>query len=150
MYLEIGAPAILPLGLVKLDQDGTEKICTLGLTVQHPPVNIFFQKDKRLSVTGARADLGHQLMRQFYAQQKKKARGVIEIESTIATLVGMGSDAINGLAMMQGLSWINDMPHERTDSAAFAEMLDFGPNQALEYWGCSLPRSAVLGVDVRR
>ena len=40
MLIEIAAPAMLPLGLVRVEHDSQLKTCLLGLTVQHPPVTV--------------------------------------------------------------------------------------------------------------
>lgn len=56
--IEIGAPASLPLGVVRVEQNHNLKTCLLGLTQQHPPLHLSVRASNHLKVTGARADKG--------------------------------------------------------------------------------------------
>ncbi|MCA9967219.1 MAG: hypothetical protein KC423_23385 [Anaerolineales bacterium] len=124
MLIEIGTPAVLPLGLVKVQQAAGDKLCLLGLTVQHPPVNLFVQQHPgRLDITGARADVGYEAANRFFAHYQKPARAQVEIETTIPAFMGLESTALMKLAMVQGLSWLSDLPHDQSAADEYAQLL---------------------------
>ena len=135
MLIEVGSPASLPLGLVKYENDAGSKVCLLGLTVQHPPIQIFAQAHSKLQITGARAAKGYEQAVRFLQHHQLKHKAEIEIESTIPNLVGLGSEALMGLSIAKALAWIHNLPSEAQETMAFAEALGLGPQHALETWG---------------
>jgi predicted sugar kinase len=135
MLIEVGAPAMLPLGLVKFETEVQSKICLLGLTVKHPPVQIFAQAHSTLQISGPRADLAYQQAHRFLQHYHLKPQGEVEIEYTIPNLVGLGSEASQGLALAKALAWVHDLPSEAQHSADFAQVLQLEPRQALEVRG---------------
>jgi|GEM_PF-685526 len=145
MLIEIGAPASLPLGLVKYENDAGSKTAVLGLTVQHPPIQIFAQAHSKLQITGARSDKGYEQAVRFLQYHQLKQQAEIEIESTIPNQVGLGSEALMGLSLAKALSWIHDLPSEKQEIMAMAKALGLEPQQALETWG--FERGGLLLVD---
>lgn len=147
MLIEIGTPAMLPLGLVKVQQAEGERVCLLGLTVQHPPVNLFVQRHtSRLDITGARADVGYEAANLFFAQHHKPARAQVEIETTIPLFMGLESTALMKLAMVQGLSWLAELPHERSEADAYAQLLGLTARDGLALAG--FKQGGLLLVDM--
>lgn len=143
--IEIGAPASLPLGVVKLEQNHAHKTCLLGLTLQHPPVQLSARKHKRLSITGARADKGYEQALRFLEYHHLQHQAEVEIELSIPSLVGLGSEAMLGLSIAQALSWLHDLPLD--NSLDMAQALGFGSDQALEVWG--FDQGGLLLVDTQ-
>lgn len=132
MIIEVGAPAILPLGLVRIDDNGISKNCWLGLTVQHPPVHVFAQKSEQLSVTGPRADIGYQQAQQFLAYHQLRDAPQIEIELAIPALVGLGSEAMLGLSIAKALAHLYDLPAQ---PASLARAVGLDASHSLETRG---------------
>ncbi len=135
MLIEIGAPATLPLGLVKLEGESGSRNCLLGLTVQHPPVNLFAQASTRFSVVGPRADAGYEFAVRFLQSHQLKQQAEVEIELAIPNLVGLGSAAVLALSMAKALSWVHRLAPEQRDTMAYARALGLARRQALEVWG---------------
>ncbi|MDX1523275.1 MAG: hypothetical protein R3264_16740 [Anaerolineae bacterium] len=148
MLIEVGSPATLPLGLVKFNDDGAEKICLLGLTVQHPPVQMFAEKRNKFQITGPRADLAHRFAAQFYKHHHLKPQVELEIESTIPNLVGLGSATMLGLSVHKALSWTQQFSEEQRQTEAFAQVLALEPWQTLDLWG--FDRGGLLLIDLER
>ncbi|MCA9997690.1 MAG: hypothetical protein KDE56_18155 [Anaerolineales bacterium] len=147
MLIEIGTPAMLPLGLVKVRHAAGEKLCLLGLTVQHPPVNLFMQQHAhRLDITGARADVGYEAANRFFAYHQKPARAQVEIETTIPAFMGLESTALMKLAMVQGLSWLSDLPHDSGGGDAYAQLLGLTARDGLALAG--FKQGGLLLVDM--
>jgi beta-RFAP synthase len=128
MLIEIGAPASLPLGLVQVDK----KSCLLGLTLQHPPVQLSVQAYAGFKVTGARADIAHLYAKRFLEHYRLKRQVEVEIELAIPAFVGLGSEAILGLSVARALSHLNG---EKVETEVLAQALKLGPQHALEVWG---------------
>ena len=147
MLIEVGSPASLPLGLVKFEDDTGSKLCWLGLTVQHPPIQIFAQAHTAFQVAGARADKGYEQAVRFLQHHQLKQQAEIEIESTIPNQVGLGSEALMGLSLAKALAWVHDIPSEEQETLAMAKALDLKPQQALEVWG--FDRGGLLLVDTK-
>jgi len=133
LLIEIGAPASLPLGLVKVEENHALKTCLLGFTLQHPPVQLSARKHKRLSITGARANKGYEQALRFLEYHNLQRQSEVEIELSIPAFVGLGSDAMLGLSIAQALSWVHDLPLD--NSMMLAQALGLSPSQALEVWG---------------
>ena len=51
MWIEIAAPASLPLGLVRLENGREATTGLLGVTLQHPPVRLFAQPGAGLTLS---------------------------------------------------------------------------------------------------
>ncbi len=148
MHIEIGVPASLPLGLVKFDDKGDFKTCLLGLTVQHPPVNLFARANTKLQVTGARANKSHEQAVQFLEYHHLKYQAEVEIEYAIPMFVGLGSDALLGLGTAKALSALYKLPPEQRDTFSLAQSVGIGPYQALEYWGFDGGGLLLVGTEV--
>jgi len=134
MLIELGAPASLPLSLVKIDRTHGVKTALLSLTVQHPPIEVVAQQNnKQLQVVGARAHIGWQYARQFLRSHHLRQRAEVEIDRSIPAFMGLGSDPLLGLAMAKGLAWVHHLPFD--DTLAFAKALSLSPQQAAELWG---------------
>jgi predicted sugar kinase len=103
MLIEIGAPACLPLGLVKQGN----KRCLLGLTLQHPPVHLFAESGPELRLTGPRADKGYEQAVRLAGAGSLTQPAAIEIELAIPALMGLGSDVMLGLSVGRALAWVN-------------------------------------------
>lgn len=146
MLIEIGSPASLPLGLVKFEHDQGSKICLLGLTVQHPPVQLFAEAGKNLLITGPRADVAFDDAMRFLAHHQLPHQGEVEIEFAIPNLVGLGSEALLGMSTARALGWVHDLPDEARTVPAFAPLFDLEPRQALEVWG--FERGGLLLIDL--
>lgn len=145
MFIEITSPASLPFGLVRLDSETGPKTCLLGVTLQHPPVNLSVQTHSGgLQVSGARADLAYAQAVRFLNHQNLPRRAEIQIELAIPSLVGLGSEAMLGLAQAQALAWLHQLPH--ADNPALAQAVGLKPQDALEVWGYD--RGGLLLVEV--
>jgi predicted sugar kinase len=145
VLIEISAPASLPLGLVQLASEAGPKTCLLGVTLQHPPVNLFAQAYLGgFKVTGARADVAYEQGERFLQYHQLERRAEVEVELAIPSLVGLGSEPMLGLSMAQALSWLNNLPLDNT--LALAQALDLRPQNALEVWGFA--QGGLLLVDV--
>ena len=149
MLIEVGSPATLPLGLVKFDDPSGSKTCLLGLTVQHPPIQLFAQQHpNRLLITGPRADVGYDYAQRFLNHHQLKQQAEVEIEHAIPSLVGLGSETMLALSIAKALAWVHDLPPEKRDKTALAQTLELGtgPRQALEIWG--FERGGLLLIEV--
>jgi predicted sugar kinase len=145
MFIEIGSPASLPFGLVRLEGEIGPQICLLGVTLQHPPVNLSVQTHPGgLQVSGARADLGYAQAARFLNHHNLPQRAEVEIELAIPSLVGLGSEAMLGLSLAQALAWLNNLPLD--DTPALAHAVGLPPQDALEVWGYD--RGGLLLVEV--
>ncbi|MBI3241115.1 MAG: hypothetical protein HYZ49_02335 [Chloroflexi bacterium] len=126
MLIEITSPAILPLGIVHAE--GRPGL--LGLTLQHPPVQLFAQSFDGLKITGARADEARKHAERFYAHHKLEPHAEVEIELAIPNFVGLGSSAMLGLSLAQALAWIHKLNFE--DKAGLAQLVGLERRHALE------------------
>ncbi|MBL7164726.1 MAG: hypothetical protein ISS57_19230 [Anaerolineales bacterium] len=131
MLIEIGAPSVLPFGLVRLEN----KTCLLGITVQHPPVHLSTKAYTGFKITGARGDVGYEYATKFLDYHQLKHQAEVEIELAIPAFVGLGSEAILGLSIAQTLSQLNGLTSEKNDPSALAKAIDLKPQNALELWG---------------
>jgi predicted sugar kinase len=145
MFIEINTPASLPLGLVRLEGETGLKTCLLGVTLQHPPVNLSAQAHPAgLQVSGARADIAYTQAERCLQQQHLKQPAEVEIELAIPNLVGLGSETMLGLSVAQALAWVNNLPLDNTPMLAQAVGLQ--RRDALSVWGFA--QGGVLLVDV--
>lgn len=143
MYIEIGAPASLPLALVKVESDNGPQTCLLGITLQHPPAQLMAQKFSALRITGARAHIGHEAAKRFWQYHKLKRRAQVEIEQSIPAFTGLGADVNLGLSMACALSWLNDLPLDNT--LELAQAIGLEAQDALHLW--SFDRGGLLLVN---
>ena len=132
MLIEVGSPASLPLGLVRFD---TGQISLLGLTVQHPPTQIFAQSHPTLQMIGARADLARRHATHFLHHHHLKQQAGVEIELAIPMLVGLGSDPLLGLSLAHALAWVHNLPADQYDPVQLARALGLSPDEALAVFG---------------
>lgn len=140
MFIEIGAPAVLPLALVQLE----DKNCLLGITLQHPPVHLFAQAYQGLQISGARADKAYEQAEQFLRYHRLAPNAEIEIELAIPSQVGLGSETVLGLSVARALAWINNLPF--ADTGALAQALGLKSANALEV--CGFDQGGLLLVDL--
>ncbi|MEM7343733.1 MAG: hypothetical protein AAF485_05785 [Chloroflexota bacterium] len=134
MLIEIGTPGCLPLGLVKFEDEAGPRTCLLGLTVQHPPIQVFAQAYSGLQVTGPRADLGYSQAETFLQHHSLPRTGEVEIESTIPNLVGLGSDILQGLSVAKALAWLHTIPEEAQTTPSLAQGLGLTASHSLDMW----------------
>ena len=130
MLIEVGSPASLPLGFLRTSANATR---LLGLTVQHPPVDVFAEAAPQLSVTGALAHKGYVYAQRFLEHHGLPQRGNVEIELSIPDMMGLGAEAMLGLSIARTLAWVNGLPVD--DAHALARAIGLGPEHALETWG---------------
>lgn len=144
MLIELGAPASLPLSLVKIDHEEGSKTALLSVTVQHPPIEVVAQShNKQLQITGARAHIGRQYARQFLRSHQLRQRAEIEIDRSIPAFMGLGSDPLLGLTIAKGLAWVHHLPLD--DTLALANALGLSAQHAAQLWG--FDRGGLLLVD---
>ncbi|MGH2521174.1 MAG: hypothetical protein ACRDH2_01615 [Anaerolineales bacterium] len=143
MILEVVAPASLPLGLIRIEHT----YALLGITLQHPPVDLFAQTAPALSVTGARADLARAQAERCLQAAQTGERAELEIELAIPNLMGLGSEAMLGLSAARALAELKILPSSSTDTPALAQAIDLEPEHALEVW--SFHAGGLLLVDVQ-
>ena len=141
MLIEIGAPAVLPLGLVLLEN----KSCLLGITVQHPPVHLSAKAYSGYKITGARGDVGFEFATKFLDYHQLKHQAEVEIELAIPAFVGLGSEAILGLSIARTLSQLKELGIENNNPLALAKAIDLKPQNALELW--AFDRGGLLLVE---
>lgn len=130
MQIEIGAPASLPLAAIRFDQGAAG---LLGVTLQHPPLNLSARAGAVLNVEGARGERGGVFARHFLRHHKLPEQGEVEIELTVPSHMGLGSDASLALGVAEALAWVHNRP--RNDTAALAAAAGLGPEWGLETQG---------------
>ncbi len=133
MFIEVGVPASLPLGLVRLQSESDAAVHWLGVTLQHPPVHLRAQAYPTLLMTGARAGRAYELARTLLQAQGWDQPALIEIELAIPACMGLGSDAMLGLSVAQALAWVNGHPLDQPQD--WGRALGLGPQHALNIWG---------------
>ncbi len=130
MLIEVGSPCSLPLGLIRT-QDG--KLLLLGVTLQHPPMDVFAEASNTLSVTGPVAHKGREAAVRFLTYHQLPQRAKVEIELAIPTMVGLSSEAMLSLSIARALAWVHGLPTH--DTLALARAVNLGPEHALEIRG---------------
>jgi predicted sugar kinase len=133
MLFEVVAPACLPLGLVRLKEKGPAAVGLLGVALQQPLVQLSCQARRGLSITGGRADRAHPQARRFLQYHELEAGAEVQIEHAIPAFMGLGSEAVLGLSVAQGLAWLHGLPMD--DTPLLAQAAGIGPQHALEIWG---------------
>ncbi len=86
MLIEVGAPCSLPLSLVRTH---TGALNLLGVTLQHPPADVFAEAATTFSVTGPVAHLGRIAAERFLAHHHLPPLANVEVELATPTLVGL-------------------------------------------------------------
>jgi predicted sugar kinase len=114
-----------------LESNGELKSCLLGLTLQHPPVNLFVQAHDGLKITGARANIAFRQTRTFLQYHGLERQAEVEIELAIPAYVGLNSEVMLGLSMAKALAWLNDLPYENSDLPQLAHAVGLAPRHAL-------------------
>ncbi len=145
MLIEVIVPASLPLGLVKLNADGQETLCWLGLTLQQPRVELSAQAAAGLNITGARADVAHQRAARFFDHHQRAPQGQVVIEHALPRAMGLSSGAMLGLGVARALAWVNGLPLD--DTPALARAIGLGPEQGLAVFG--FERGGLLLVEAQ-
>ncbi len=112
MKTEITSPCCLHLGFAHAE-DGA--LCGLGITLQHPQIQLVARPSQTLSVSGARADVA------YSHATSLNLTGYVEIEIAIPAHMGLGSDEMLRATVVRGLN-----PKDLEDSSglyahAFAE-----------------------------
>ncbi len=92
MQIEMTVPSYLHLGYVHANSPDNA-MCELGITLQHPQIQLVARPAPTLSVSGARAELAYQ------QAQAVGLTGEIEIETAIPAHMGLGSDDMLGASM---------------------------------------------------
>jgi predicted sugar kinase len=133
MLIEIGAPAILPLAFARIKQDEKSQSVMLGVALQHPPVHILAEKQQELLIHGPRAHIARQIAIDYLQGTGFSSKAEIQIENTIPTHVGFGTDPILALSVAQALAWVNESGFE--DTAVLAKQINLKAEDALAYWG---------------
>ncbi len=133
MWIEIAAPASLPLGLVRFEDEREATTGLLGVTLQHPPVRLFAQPGTTLTLTGARADKGNEQAQRFLQHHGLGSGAEVEIELAIPEGMGLSSEAMLGLTVARALAWAHHLPFD--DTPALANAVGLGPADALPIWG---------------
>lgn len=109
--IAIVSPSLLHLGFVRR-ADGS--ICELGMTLQHPQIQMTLQPADNLQASGARADAALRYANQYLGQKCLPTQGEIEIEIAIPAHMGLGSDAILDASLQQVFSQWHNLPgHHR-------------------------------------
>ncbi len=130
MLIEVSSPCCLPLGLIRTREDQTG---VLGVTLQHPPTDVFAEASTEFSVTGPMAHKGHAQARRFFAHHRREPRANVEIELAIPDMMGLGAETMLGLSVARALAWVCGLPTE--DVSALARAVGLGPEHALAVWG---------------
>jgi predicted sugar kinase len=130
--------------VVQLDN----KPCLLGITLQHPPVDLFARTYLGFKITGARGDVAYQYAKKFLDYHKLEHQAEVEIELAIPAFVGLGSELILGLSIAKTLAQLNELASEKTHSAALAKAIDLKPQNALELWGFDQGGLLLVGSDL--
>jgi len=129
MLIEIGAPCSLPLGVVRTHEGATRLV---GVSLQHPPMDVFAEASPAFSITGPMAHKGFAYAQRFLAHHGLPQQANIEIELATPDLVGLGAETLLGLSVARALAWVSGLPTD--DALALARAIGLGPEQALEIW----------------
>lgn len=124
MPLEINTPACLPLGLTY----SNGHIHALGLTLQHPPINLSALPASTLEVSGACFPLARAAAEKVLAHALKTP-AEIEVELAIPLLMGLGGEPLLALSTARALSELNQV---ETDVTTLSQWLDLDTLAALE------------------
>ena len=143
MLIEVGSPCSLPLGLIRTQDNQT---CLLGVTLQHPPTDLFAEASAQFSVTGPLAHKGYAHAQHFLAHHHLPQQANVEIELAIPDMMGLGAETILGLSIARALAWVHSLPTD--DAPTLARAIGLGPQHALNVWG--FQQGGFLMVDVQQ
>ena len=143
MYLSLGVPAVLPLGLITVKAEEERKICLMGVTLQHPPTQIFAFRTDGFALTGARAQDALPYAESFMSHHRTHPSVTLELEQATLKFMGLGANPLIALGVGRALAWASDL--EGTDSLALARALDIQASHALELW--AFDRGGLLWVE---
>ncbi len=132
---ELGAPAVMPLAAVRLPHEQGYRTCLLGLTLQHPPVDLAARRHAALDITGGRADLAHAWAMRFLETLGLDRSGQLEIELAVPAFMGLGSDATLAMSVARALAWVHQLEGAAAGPSDLARGLGLPSLHALEYWG---------------
>ena len=118
MVLEVGCPCTLLLGYARTPAG----LVQVGVTLQHPPTQLFVQPAAALAVTGPRADVAYAAAECFSTSAQ------IEIELATPALMGLGSEPLLALSTARGLAWAAGEP---ASAPMLAAALRLAPEHAL-------------------
>ena len=142
MYIEIATPASIPLGLAQIEG----RLCMLGLTVQHPQVQIWAEAQDKMNVTGPRAHIAADQTETYRSHTGMVEQATIEVEETIPAFVGLGGDAHMALGVARAMAWIKGNGSD--DTLRLAKDQGLTTAQGLEIWGQD--RGGVLLIDLAK
>jgi predicted sugar kinase len=91
MRINLICPSLLHLGFLPAN-DGA--LCELGITLQHPQIQLAARPATTLGVSGPRADVALATAQKFLHKHHLSAHGDIEIELAIPAHMGLGSDSM--------------------------------------------------------
>jgi hypothetical protein len=143
MYLSLGVPAVLPLGLVTLEHEGQRRICLFGATLRHPPSHIFAYHTDEFVLTGARVRDALPYATRFIDHHGISPSATVEFELATLKFMGLGADPLLSLGAARALAWASDLPYE--DGVALADAMLLPPSYALELW--AFDRGGLLCVE---
>lgn len=104
MHIEIGVPAVLPLAFASLSSDRGNKSVLLGIALQHPPTHFFAAKRNTLSVYGPQAHVARAFAQNILKNSETLGPIELKIESTVPSLVGLGSESGIALSTAQAIT----------------------------------------------
>lgn len=142
MLIEVGSPCCLPLGLIRTREGATR---LLGVTLQHPPTDVFAEAASQFSVTGPVAHKGREAAVRFLAHHSLPQQANVEIELAIPDMMGLGAQTLLGLSTARALAWLHGLPTD--DALALARAIGLGPQHALELW--SFQQGGLLLVETQ-
>ena len=140
MQIELTAPCCLTLAALRLDGHPA----LLGITLQHPPVQLLARPSAQLLVSGARADAAYYAAVRFLEANGLAGGAEIEIELAIASQMGLGSNAITGLSAAAALAALHGLPAD--DSAALVRGAGLSADDGLAAHAFS--QGGLLAVDI--
>lgn len=143
MYLSLGVPAVLPLGLTTVEAEGSRRLCMLGVTLQHPPTLVFAYQADGFALVGARAQDALSYAERFISFCGKRPSVTVELEQATLKLMGLGADPLIGLGVARALAWANSLPGSGT--LKLARALALPHSYAVELWG--FDRGGLLWVE---
>ena len=126
MNLTLISPACLLLGAVPVGGQPQQ----IGITLQHPPIQLDARSAAQLLATGGRADLANQQAARVVERFHLPAQGDIEIELAIPSMMGLGSAGMLGLSVTQSLLALHGQ--DATDAATLADAAGLSRPEALE------------------
>jgi len=145
MFIQIGTPACLPVGLTRVRHGETIKNCILGFSLQYPPTHAFVYKKEGLQITGARAQISRQYALQVLSAHQLEANIAIEIELATPAQMGLGSEAGLAYTTAQAIAWAYDLTDET--SSGLVKSISQSPDQVLVYHAMS--EGGVLMVETQ-